>query len=262
MNRASYDRLPRDLKNVIDSNSGLGVAAMAGAMWDIQAAAVANMVAERGDLIVTLLPEAVARWRKAAEPVLDAWHKETKERKIDGAKLVLAAHALLIKYASEPAPQQTPSAGQQAAAQSPQESQPKNTPISNSPRPPSATASSGKSAAAPPSQPAPQPPPKVAAPAPANPSQNFSPPGSPAAPAGPAAPAAKPLAAPVASTSAPASTPLTAASPPAAAPAAPTGAPAPMAAAPVAAPPATAAPAGPVAPLAPKPLANSLDIRL
>ena len=92
MNKASYERLPRELKSVIDSNSGQVAAAMAGAMWDQQAAAVANMVVERGDLIVTLLPEAVARWRKATEPVIDAWRKEMKEQKIDGGKLIAAAY--------------------------------------------------------------------------------------------------------------------------------------------------------------------------
>src|SRR5215831_10289035 len=105
MNKTSYDRLPRELKSVIDSNSGQVAAAIAGAMWDQQAAAAANMVVERGDLIVTLLPEAEARWRKATEPVIDAWRKEMKEQKIDGGKLIAAANALLAKYANEPEPQ-------------------------------------------------------------------------------------------------------------------------------------------------------------
>ena len=39
MNKASYERLPRELKSVIDSNSGQVAAAMAGAMWDQQAGA-------------------------------------------------------------------------------------------------------------------------------------------------------------------------------------------------------------------------------
>ena len=61
---------------------------MAGAMWDVQAAAVADMVVQRGDVIVTLLPEAVAHWRKATEPVVDIWLKEMKEQKVDGGKLL------------------------------------------------------------------------------------------------------------------------------------------------------------------------------
>jgi len=106
MNKDAYDRLPRDLKPVIDRNSGLLAAGMAGAMWDVQAAAVANDVAERGDVIVTLLPEAVAHWRKATEPAVNAWLKDMKEQKADGGKMLASVHALLAKYANEPEPQQ------------------------------------------------------------------------------------------------------------------------------------------------------------
>ena len=38
----SYERLPRDLKTVIDNNAGQATAAMAGAMWDVEARAVAE----------------------------------------------------------------------------------------------------------------------------------------------------------------------------------------------------------------------------
>jgi TRAP-type C4-dicarboxylate transport system substrate-binding protein len=105
MNKASYDRMPRDLKAVIDANSGQAAAGMAGTMWDLQAAAVSDMVAQRGDPITTLLPEAVAHWRKATEPVIDAWLKAMKEQKADGAKLLAGARALLAKYVAEPEPQ-------------------------------------------------------------------------------------------------------------------------------------------------------------
>ena len=80
MNKDAYDRLPRDLKTVLDANSNALAAGMAGAMWDLQAAAVAENVAERGDVIVTLLPEAVAHWRRETEPVVTAWLKDMKEQ--------------------------------------------------------------------------------------------------------------------------------------------------------------------------------------
>ena len=70
MNKPAYERLPRDLQTVLDNNSAELAAGMAGAMWDIQAHAIAENVAESGDVIVTLLPEAVAHWRKATEPVV------------------------------------------------------------------------------------------------------------------------------------------------------------------------------------------------
>jgi hypothetical protein len=263
MNKASYDRLPRELKSVIDSNSGQVAGAMAGAMWDQQAVAVANMVVERGDLIVTLLPEAVARWRKAIEPVVDAWRKEMKEQKVDGAKLIAAANALLAKYANEPEPQssQVAPTQQQAVAQPPQ-------PQANSaPKPAGPSASAGSSrgqpvrsavrpAPAAPQPAQPQPPPAQAATA--SPAPASSVPPSPAAPPAAAAPAvanappaasvAKPLAVPAPTVSAPAATSsaLPASPPPA----------------PAAQPSVAAAPPPPVASPMPKPVPKALDIPL
>ena len=105
MNKAAYDRLPRDLKTVIDNNSGQVAAGMAGAMWDIEAAAVADMVRRGGDPITILTAEEVAKWRKATAPVIAAWLKQMKEHKLDGGKLIGGARVLLAKYANEPEPQ-------------------------------------------------------------------------------------------------------------------------------------------------------------
>lgn len=269
MNKTSYDRLPRELKSVIDSNSGQVAAAMAGAMWDQQAAAVANMVVERGDLIVTLLPEAVVRWRKATEPVIDAWRKEIKEQKIDGAKLIAAANALLAKYANEPVPpsvQASPPTQQQAVAQPPQPQTPANAapkPASNSASPP---ASAGPSAGQPvrsavrpapaaPQPAQPQPPSQAATAAPVSsaPPSHTAPPAaaSPAAanaPTAPAASVAKPLAAPAPTVSAPAAAPgpSPSASPPASA----------------AQPSVAVAPPPPAGSPMPKPVPKALDIPL
>jgi len=105
MNKASYDRLSRELKAVLDDNSGQLAAGMAGAMWDLEAAAVADLVVQRGDPIDTLLPEAVEHWRKVTEPVVDTWQKQMKERKVDGGKLIADAQAALQRYTNEPEPQ-------------------------------------------------------------------------------------------------------------------------------------------------------------
>ena len=261
MNKASYERLPRELKSVIDSNSGQVAAAMAGAMWDQQAAAVANMVVERGDLIVTLLPEAVARWRKATEPVIDAWRKEMKEQKIDGGKLIAAANALLAKYANEPEPQASRAAPptQEQAVAEPLQPQP-----SAAPNPGSPPASAGPSTGQPvrsavrPAPPQPQPP---ARPAAVSPAQVSSAPPSAAAP-----PAAAPstAAAPGAANAptAPATSvakPLAAPAPPVSAPAAATTPPPP---APAVQPSIAVAPPPPAASPMPKPVPKALDIPL
>jgi TRAP-type transport system periplasmic protein len=105
MNKTSYDRLPNELKTVIDANSGQAAAAMAGTMWDLEARAVADLVSGRGDPITVLDAPDIVRWRKATEPVINLWLKEMRARKIDGANLIAAANTLLAKYADEPEPQ-------------------------------------------------------------------------------------------------------------------------------------------------------------
>jgi TRAP-type C4-dicarboxylate transport system substrate-binding protein len=108
MNKAAYDRLPQELKSVINNNSGQTAAGMAGAMWDLDAAAVADMVRQRGDAVTTLTAEQIAPWRKATEPVIATWLRQMRERKINGGKLAAGARALVAKYANEPEPQPPP----------------------------------------------------------------------------------------------------------------------------------------------------------
>ena len=232
MNRATYDRLPRDLKAVIDDNSGQPAAGMAGTMWDLQAAAVADQVSQRGDPITTLLPEAVAHWRKATEPVVETWLKEMKEHKVDGGKLLASAHELLAKYADVPEPQ---------PPQPPQPSQQPPEPAGSAPPQPADVKTDGSTTGSPTAAVAPTTP-AAAAPTPPAPSVT---------PATPSAASVAPPAPPPAPTA------------PAAVPAA-TVAPAPTAAGPAA--PATAsaaAPAPPPAPAAPAapPVAKPVPLR-
>jgi len=200
MNKPLYERLPRDLKAVLDANSGQLAAGMAGAMWDLQANAVAASVAQNGDVIVTLLPGAVAHWRRATAPVVESWLKQMKERKIDGGRLIANAHAMLAKYANvpEPVPEPQISPPQQAVTQSP----PRSAGVTTIPN------------AAPAPRPAPVPapapsvkpltPPHPANPVPAAAAKPIAPPAphmatqapAPALPPTPAAPAIKPVAAP------------------------------------------------------------------
>src|SRR5271163_2388163 len=201
MNKGTYDRLPRDLKAVIDANSGQPVAGVAGAMWDLQAAAVTDLVVQRGDSVITLLPEAVAHWRKATEPVIEAWQKTMKEQKTDGGKLIAGARALLAKYANEPEPHpsQTPSPAEQQAVTQPEprpQAKADATPKADVPAPqppapaakPAAKPAPAPRVAAPTPAPAPSPPPVAASAPPAV---------QPAPLPAPPAPVAQPVAPPV-----------------------------------------------------------------
>jgi hypothetical protein len=230
MNKDVYDRLPRELKPVIDRNSGQLAAAMAGAMWDVQAAAVANDVGERGDVIVTLLPEAVAHWRKATDPVVDAWLKDMKEQKNDGGKMLASVHALLVKYANEPEPQP---AQPQNPPLAEQDAQPdvRPAPKLDAVTPPKANGSAVQPP--PPAAPAPMakpvtPPqqPHIATRAAAPPAPSIPSPASATAPSPPvAAPVAKPVPAPAPTVAAAPSAPPVTLPPAAVAPPAPTVAP-------------------------------------
>jgi TRAP-type C4-dicarboxylate transport system substrate-binding protein len=189
MNRQAYERLPRDLKTAIDNNSGQTAASMAGAMWDVEAKAVAGAARDRGEPVAVMSGEAVAPWRKATEPVIAAWQKQMKERKLDGDKLLADVRFLLAKYADEPEPeappQPEPAAEQQAVTEPPQPpqtaAQPKldgfTRPRADAPAveaaappssaPPSPAQSSAPQPSAAPSPPAASAPPLAAKPAPA-----------------------------------------------------------------------------------------------
>src|SRR5215211_223487 len=98
MNKAKYDGMPADLKKVLDGLSGQTAATMAGKVWDEQAVVVSDLVRSRGNTIITLTEEEAARWRKATEPVVENWLKTTKERGLDGQKLLDSARAALKKH--------------------------------------------------------------------------------------------------------------------------------------------------------------------
>ncbi len=99
MNKAKYAQLPDDLRLLLDRNSGMAFAKLAGQMWDTEAAQVRAMVEKRGNVIYKLPDDEKARWIKATEPVYAGWIDQMKAKNIDGAKMVEAARALIAKHA-------------------------------------------------------------------------------------------------------------------------------------------------------------------
>ncbi len=98
MNKAKYDGLAPDLKRVLDANSGLLAAQMAGRVWDEQGPVVEDMVRRRGNAIISITEEEKARWQRTTQPVIDAWVAAMRERNIDGAALVAETRALVGQY--------------------------------------------------------------------------------------------------------------------------------------------------------------------
>jgi TRAP-type transport system periplasmic protein len=98
MNKATYEGLPADLKKVIDANSGMAAAEMAGNLWDEMGLPVLEMVRKRGNIVTTISEDEKKRWQQATTRVVDNWIKDAKDRNLDGAKLLDAARAALAKY--------------------------------------------------------------------------------------------------------------------------------------------------------------------
>ena len=98
MNKAKYEALPDDLKAILDAESGAKLSAFATqVMWDMDAPA--REIAEKaGNTIVTLDDAEVARWKEAAQPVIDQWVKDMDAQGIDGAALIEQARALIAKH--------------------------------------------------------------------------------------------------------------------------------------------------------------------
>ncbi len=101
MNQTKYDKLPPDLKKVIDDNSGLATSAWAGKTGFDEVVAGFKKVAKDHGNTFYYLPEAeYQRWVKASAGVDDEWIKDVAAKGGDGKKLLDDARALLKQYAN------------------------------------------------------------------------------------------------------------------------------------------------------------------
>ena len=101
MNQASYDRLPDDLKAIIDRNSGIETAAMLGRAMDDGDEAGLKIAQDLGNNIVALDEAETQRWKDAAAPIEQMWIEEMNGKGKDGAALVAEARALVEKYSAQ-----------------------------------------------------------------------------------------------------------------------------------------------------------------
>ncbi|HUG24811.1 TRAP transporter substrate-binding protein [Piscinibacter sp.] len=98
MNKASYDKLPADLKKVIDANSGIEAAAMFGRAMDDGDKVGLAIAQKAGNNIITLDAAETSRWQRAAAGVRAVWYKEVAGKGVDGPKLAAEAAALIAKH--------------------------------------------------------------------------------------------------------------------------------------------------------------------
>ena len=98
MNKAKYESLPEDLRAILDAEAGAKLSTFATqVMWDMDAPAL-KIAEDAGNTIVTLDEAEVARWKAAAEPVVERWIADMDSKGIDGAALIEQARALIEKH--------------------------------------------------------------------------------------------------------------------------------------------------------------------
>ncbi|WP_425090381.1 TRAP transporter substrate-binding protein [Tropicimonas sp. S265A] len=100
MNPAAYDRLPDDLKAVIDANSGLETSAWAGRAMDQGDDLGEQAVSARGNTIHTMDDATVAELRKLGDELTAEWAAEMDGKGLPGAAMVEDAKALVAKHSA------------------------------------------------------------------------------------------------------------------------------------------------------------------
>ncbi|MCM5678655.1 TRAP transporter substrate-binding protein [Schlegelella sp. S2-27] len=98
MNQAKYDSLPADLKAVIDRNSGAGLSATAGKIWDESQAVGRKPAVDRGNTFYKIPAAEVDNWIKASAPLYDEWIANMDKAGLPGKQMLQDARDLLGKY--------------------------------------------------------------------------------------------------------------------------------------------------------------------
>ena len=98
MNKRAYEKLPADLKKVIDDNSGAEFSALIARTQDVGDGVGRGLAEKNGNTITVLSDAETKRWQEAAASVQEQWIKDMQAKNIDGAKLVEEAKALVAKY--------------------------------------------------------------------------------------------------------------------------------------------------------------------
>jgi TRAP-type transport system periplasmic protein len=104
MNRDTYLRLPLELRQVIDENSGITLAGEIGKLFDDFETVGRDAFEVSGGSVTFIKGEQYNQWYRQSQPVIDTWVRQQKERGVDGELLLNSAKDLVKKYSSLWAP--------------------------------------------------------------------------------------------------------------------------------------------------------------
>jgi TRAP-type C4-dicarboxylate transport system substrate-binding protein len=97
MNKASYEKLPDDLKKVIDDNSGAETSAWAGRAMDEGDVGGKKVTMGTDNKIVTLSDDERARWKALSASLITDWAKEMDAKGLPGSAMVQDARDMIAK---------------------------------------------------------------------------------------------------------------------------------------------------------------------
>lgn len=98
MNKKSYDKLPADLKKVIDANSGMALAKEYGRRWHNDDMPAIKAAKKSGKPIYTFSAEDKRRWAEASKIVTKRWIANMKKKGIDGVALIADMKAAIARF--------------------------------------------------------------------------------------------------------------------------------------------------------------------
>ncbi|MDC7784356.1 TRAP transporter substrate-binding protein [Rhodoplanes sp. TEM] len=98
MSQASYDKLPADLKKVIDDNIGIAYSTEVAKKIDELTVPAKKTIADSGNTLYSLSPEELAKWRAAMAPVYKLWIAEMDKKGLPGQAMFDDLLATTAKY--------------------------------------------------------------------------------------------------------------------------------------------------------------------
>ena len=99
MNKATYDRLPADVKKAIDQASGMQWGLHAAGVYDKQDEDTVAEIKKRGKIeIIQMSPVEIDRIKAVAKPLEEEWIAEAEKKGLPGKAIIDAVHAASKKY--------------------------------------------------------------------------------------------------------------------------------------------------------------------
>ena len=98
MNRARYEGLPRDVREVLDDTTGMPLAKRLGRLWQDDERPGRDIAAQQGHSILALDAAERSRWRKASASVVAGWVAKVDALGHDGRALLAEAQRLVALH--------------------------------------------------------------------------------------------------------------------------------------------------------------------